>query len=144
LLIDEADSLTFADSLAFQSFIGDLKCVCLTATPDDQDVRGMEKAVIDKLGFVRYAPVLDQAQAKPELIPHCRELSLEQGVLRFVKEEVRTRPVLLFCDEEMKMEFEKQGQAFVFVSAEISDATLANLDSERSADGTYLLLLATQ
>jgi hypothetical protein len=72
----------------------------------------MEKAVICKLGFVRYAPVLDQVpdQAKQEFLPHCRELSLENGgVAHFVKEETKNRPVLLFCDEEMKKQFEEQG-----------------------------------
>jgi hypothetical protein len=61
LVVDEADSLLFSDPLTFQTFLGDSPCICLTATPDDQDIKGTEKFVVDKLGFTRFAPILPQA-----------------------------------------------------------------------------------
>lgn len=57
VIIDEADSMIFADPEHFKAFTHNTRCICLTATPDDQDGQGMEKAIIDALSFIRVAPV---------------------------------------------------------------------------------------
>jgi anthranilate/para-aminobenzoate synthase component II len=59
LIIDEADSFIFNAPEAFKKLVSNNKCICLTATPDDCDGKGMEKAIVDALGFKRLNPLIN-------------------------------------------------------------------------------------
>jgi hypothetical protein len=43
LIIDESDSLIFDDPVVFRSMLAKIRCICFTATPDDNDPKGAEK-----------------------------------------------------------------------------------------------------
>lgn len=43
LLIDESDTLIFADPLIFLDMMMRARCICMTATPDDNNRKGGEK-----------------------------------------------------------------------------------------------------
>jgi len=51
ILIDEADELILPDPASFSAKIQHSKCICLTATPDNEDKQGMEREVLKLLGF---------------------------------------------------------------------------------------------
>lgn len=43
LIIDESDTIIFDDPLFFDTVLAKHRCICLTATPDDDDAKGAEK-----------------------------------------------------------------------------------------------------
>ena len=43
LIIDESDTLIFGDPVAFAAVLKKARCICLTATPDDNNRKGAEK-----------------------------------------------------------------------------------------------------
>jgi len=49
VVIDEGDALIFEDPSFFRGFIAQCACICLTATPDDDDPTGVEAKVISTL-----------------------------------------------------------------------------------------------
>lgn len=51
ILIDEADEIILADPAKFNAKIGVNRCICLTATPDNADKKGVEREVLLHLGF---------------------------------------------------------------------------------------------
>lgn len=62
VIIDEADALIFRQPDEFQKFTNDTACICFTATPDNQQVRGLEARVITALKFEKFLYVIDAAQ----------------------------------------------------------------------------------
>lgn len=51
ILIDEADEIILSNPAKFLEKIQHLKCICLTATPDNDDSRGVEREILGYLGF---------------------------------------------------------------------------------------------
>lgn len=50
-LFDEADELILSDPAKFITKIQHFRCICLTATPDNEDNKGIERAVLKYMGF---------------------------------------------------------------------------------------------
>ena len=59
IVFDEADRFTLIDTEKFATLINSCFCVCLTATPDDGDSKGAQRAVVDILKFSRYNYITD-------------------------------------------------------------------------------------
>lgn len=139
LIVDEADSLLFRDPVAFRTDVGSSHCLCLTATPDDADARGLERNVIELLGFKKIAPVLANngsiitAAAKPDsLINRTLESSTFEDLYSQVVAELKTKSVLLYCTEEMRQFIEEnKGQPFILVDESVSDTVIGALDECR-------------
>lgn len=51
ILVDEADELIFDDPAKFLHRVQQHYCICLTATPDNQKDRGVEREVLKVMGF---------------------------------------------------------------------------------------------
>jgi len=45
----------FKDPSAFKRFAAEACCLCFTATPDDQDAKGVEAKVVAALEFTRFS-----------------------------------------------------------------------------------------
>ena len=43
LVIDESDTLIFNDPNAFKEMMAKSRCICFTATPDDNNMKGAER-----------------------------------------------------------------------------------------------------
>jgi hypothetical protein len=54
LIIDESDNLLFNNPLAFRAMMNTNRCICLTATADDNNRKGAEKQAISDAGLVRF------------------------------------------------------------------------------------------
>ena len=54
LLVDESDSIIFKDPMAFNALLTRCRCICLTATPDDNNHKGAERQVLKALGLTKY------------------------------------------------------------------------------------------
>ena len=54
LLVDESDSLIFKDPVAFNVLLTRCRCICLTATPDDNNHKGAERQVLKALNLIKY------------------------------------------------------------------------------------------
>ena len=52
VVFDEADALIFHDVVKFEQVVNSAKCVCFTATPNNQVVLGVESKILDLLGLV--------------------------------------------------------------------------------------------
>lgn len=50
-LVDEADELILHNPAKFIAKIQHFKCICLTATPDNDDRLGVERQVLNLMGF---------------------------------------------------------------------------------------------
>lgn len=46
ILVDEADQLIFSDPDSFKVLSQENKCICLTATCDDNDAQGIKRSII--------------------------------------------------------------------------------------------------
>lgn len=55
VIIDEADCFMFRNPSAFKRFVAEVCCLCFTATPDDQDIKGVEAKVVTALEFSRFS-----------------------------------------------------------------------------------------
>jgi len=54
LIIDESDNLLFRDPLQFKAMMATSRCICLTATADDNNRKGAEKQAIKDAGLTRF------------------------------------------------------------------------------------------
>ncbi len=54
LLVDESDSIIFKDPVVFNALLTKCRCICLTATPDDNNHKGAERHVLKALGLIKY------------------------------------------------------------------------------------------
>jgi len=54
LIIDESDNLLFRDPLQFKTMMVTSRCICLTATADDNNRKGAEKQAIKDTGLTRF------------------------------------------------------------------------------------------
>jgi hypothetical protein len=59
VIVDEADALMFKDPIKFNSFSSECACICFTATPDNQQAKGLEVRVVSSLKFEKFYYVLD-------------------------------------------------------------------------------------
>jgi hypothetical protein len=50
-IIDESDVHQFGNPAAFKMAIMSNKCVCLTGSPDNNDIDGLERRVLDTFNF---------------------------------------------------------------------------------------------
>ena len=56
---DEGDAIMHSDPDKFRDFISKCLCVCFTATPDDQDPRGVDIQVLKAMTFPTFYNVID-------------------------------------------------------------------------------------
>ena len=67
VIVDEADALMFNDPIKFQQFTSDCVCICFTATPDNQQAKGLEARVVASMKFEKFYYVLDPNKQKNNL-----------------------------------------------------------------------------
>jgi hypothetical protein len=122
-----------------------IKSICLTATPDDQDEMGMEKKVVSHFKFLCLSSVVGgREQPVLPVIPDLqeRELPDPSDIYSFCREELKESAVLLYCTMKcFKKVFKDSKLSFTLASA-ASDTELRNLD-QRGHDGLFRLLIAT-
>lgn len=54
LVIDESDTLIFNDPHAFKLMMTMSRCICFTATPDDNNRKGAERQVLADIGLSKF------------------------------------------------------------------------------------------
>ena len=59
IVFDEADRFILNYTALFASLINSCFCICLTATPDDGDIKGPQRILADTRQFSRYNYVID-------------------------------------------------------------------------------------
>ena len=63
IIFDEADTFMLKHTGKFAALIGSCFCICLTATPDDGDAKGLLRIVVATLQFTQFNYVLDDELA---------------------------------------------------------------------------------
>ncbi len=109
LIVDESDTIIFSDPCAFAEVLSRCRCICLTATPDDNDKLGAEKKVIDALHLNRYEYGFSAELTAPATINETKVLPDDDGILAFIKTKLLTTPVLLYCSPKTKEFIKTQG-----------------------------------
>jgi hypothetical protein len=99
LLVDESDSIILRDPLAFNTLLTRCRCICLTATPDDNNYKGAEKQVLKALGLIKYEHGFPKELAAPAVINETKDIEGDEALLNFIKERLDTMPVLLYCSQ---------------------------------------------
>jgi hypothetical protein len=51
VIIDESDATMYEDPVKFREFVAKCACICFTATPDDQDPKGVDTMVLKAMSF---------------------------------------------------------------------------------------------
>ena len=59
ILIDEADEQIINEPEKFLNQTKDFKCICLTATPDNEDNKGVEREALTLMGFSKFEGMPD-------------------------------------------------------------------------------------
>lgn len=100
ILVDEADDIILSDPAKFQDKNKANRCVCLTATPDNDDKLGVEREVLKHLGFtflngqpLGQVPDSSLALNSIESIP----FSLDAELTLYIKGRLDEQAVLLYC-----------------------------------------------
>lgn len=83
VIFDESDSHVFGEPKAFQAIMNTNRCVCFTATPDDNDVQGAEKQLVTVLGLKCFSYGFE---ASLTLMPKI-DGTVDKDVLKFMKNE---------------------------------------------------------
>jgi late competence protein required for DNA uptake (superfamily II DNA/RNA helicase) len=84
LVIDESDALTFADPLAFKLMMAGCRCICLTASPDDNNKKGAEKQVVAALNLTRFEYGYPQELTVPAVVNETKLFEDNDAVLCFI------------------------------------------------------------
>ncbi len=108
LLIDEADILIFSQTKKLVALLGVAPCIALTATPDNADEQGIEKAVTNHLQFkcfdytgnknIDYEAIIKQIQTLPF---KASDEENKRDLIKYIKDLIKVKPVLLFCDSAL-------------------------------------------
>jgi hypothetical protein len=79
--------------------VGSNFCICLTATPDDNVERGLEKSDLSAIGFHRFED--DQASSALTIDKNIK-LDGALGIFSFIMKKSESGPVLLYCTVQLK------------------------------------------
>ena len=85
LIIDESDTLIFKDPCAFAEVISRGRCVCLTATPDDNNRKGAEKKIIQVLRLNKYEYGFSAELTAPATIHETKAMPTNEAILTYIK-----------------------------------------------------------
>ena len=110
ILVDEADQLVLSNPAMFFIKIQHNKCICLTATPDNEDKLGVEREVLKLMGFSMFngqpeavvgASTTNTVSTVSELkMNEILQLSPHIELVSYIKEELKDNAVLLYCYQE--------------------------------------------
>jgi late competence protein required for DNA uptake (superfamily II DNA/RNA helicase) len=84
LIIDESDALTFADPFGFKMMLASCRCICLTASPDDNNKKGAEKQVVTALNLTRFEYGYSQDLTVPAVVNETKFFKDNDAVLLFL------------------------------------------------------------
>ena len=147
IVFDEADRFTLIDTEKFAALINSCFCVCLTATPDDGDSKGAQRAVVDTLKFSRYNYVTDAPKFQKI------KLDVDEVVVAAESEEkteyivqlLSNGPVLVFCENDLaeqlveRMTTAERADAVICMSTKTDYKSLLCLDQK-----PFKLVIATE
>jgi hypothetical protein len=84
LVIDESDDLLFKDPLQFKAMMSTSRCICLTATADDNNRKGAEKQAIKDAGLTRFEYGYPTELTAPAIINEVKAFEDDSAVLTFL------------------------------------------------------------
>lgn len=93
IICDEADELIFQAPAKFRAAVQSLKCICMTGTPDNGDLEGLEHKVLKQLGFSIFESFKKSQQLQFDHVLDC-------SLLELVHAESKANPVIIHCDDE--------------------------------------------
>jgi hypothetical protein len=141
LVIDESDSLLFRDPLQFKAMTTTSRCICLTATADDNNRKGAEKQAIKDAGLARFEYGYSAELTVPATINEVKAFGDNSTVLAFLQEKLAVTPVLFYCSEAMMAFLKDSEQQFICADDPVNDKALRKL-GERF-DESFSLIVAT-
>ncbi len=145
LLVDESDSIIFKDPVAFNTLLKRYRCICLTATPDDNNSKGAERQVLKALGLIKYQHGFAAELSNPAVIDETKKIKNDEALLEFIKGRLDTAPVLLYCSTATKEYISEAGCPYMSADGdEVDEAVLRELNKREGDGSAYRLVVATQ
>ena len=140
LIIDEGDDVLFRDIKNFYKMIGKANVIMLSATSDNGDAEGSEAAVLQKLGFRMFKnQIFKDDRGDKAIIWEEEEMAGNESKLEFLKEELKQRAVIMFCESEF-IDFIGHQLSYTQVSLTLSSAEMRRLDEK---DGSSYKLIVS-
>jgi hypothetical protein len=141
LIIDESDNLLFRNPLQFKAMMATSRCICLTATADDNNRKGAEKQAIKDAGLTRFEYGYPAELTALATINEVKAFEDESAVLTFLQEKLTLTPVLFYCSESMAAFIKSSEQQFICADDPVNDKALRKL-CERVGE-SFTLAVAT-
>eukprot|EP00347_Sterkiella_histriomuscorum_P004135 403361622 len=131
VIVDEADSLIFSNQEKFRDFVAKFKCVCFTASPDDQELTGIDVRVLAVMQFKQYHKILDKAEQKIRLDfdKHLPSMTVIKKAKK-AKEYAAFGPVIVYCNADLHEEINKQDLEIVVADQDVDHAILKILGQQ--------------
>jgi hypothetical protein len=117
------------------------RCICLTATADDNNRKGAEKQAIKDAGLTRFDYGYSAELTAPATINEVKAFADNAAVLAFLREKLAVMPVLFYCSEAMMAFLKDSEQQFICADDPVNDKALRKL-GER-VDESFSLVVAT-
>jgi len=103
IIFDEADTFMLKHTGKFAALIDSCFCICLTATPDDGDAKGLLRIVVGTPQFTQFNYVLDDELANQPTLMEADIVdapSVDDKAAN-IMQQLETGPVLSFCEEQL-------------------------------------------
>jgi hypothetical protein len=84
LVIDESDTLIFDNPDAFREMMAKSRCICFTATPDDNNRKGVERQVITDIGLTKFEYGYPAELTAPATINETKAFEDDMATLTFL------------------------------------------------------------
>jgi hypothetical protein len=129
-VIDEADRPMFRDPSAFKLFAAEACCLCFTATPDDQDTKGIERKVVSAFEFQRFHYSLDGVDVAEVSLEVDETVSCEtlEEKAQFIKGRATQGPVHVYCHPPLVEQLITAGCSPLIVNETVDYKVLRQLD----------------
>lgn len=147
ILIDEADQVILSNHSQFEKKVKSNRCICMTATPDNENKRGVEREILNSSGFKfingcpEGVPLPTPADASClQILALAPDADLIQHTLKVLIE----RAVLLYCPLEFQQLLVTANVLFVLIEEgkDIDDEFLRTLD-RFGQDGLHTLIVTS-
>ena len=132
----------YEDPVKFREFVAKCACICFTATPDDQDPKGVDTMVLKAMSFQQFFYVLEKVDQKVQL-NFDRELPAmsNEDKVKEITTLSLSGPVLVYCQDALNTLLKQAGLQLLEVNDQVDHNELKTLATKEKDQ--YRVVVAT-